>query len=239
MHNWSVYKNDITNLGFTIIENIFSENDVNEIISLIENADASKINFRKSTDLFAIRQFLKEIPKVKNVIFNDKLKEVIHRLFGEKYFIVKSIYFDKPESSNWYVSYHQDLTISVDHKIDADDFKFWTLKQKQFSVQPPLQILKNIYTVRIHLDDTDIHNGALRVIENSHSKEIFRPEFIDWKVEKERVCNVKKGGIMIMKPLILHSSNRTTNDKRRRVIHIEFSDAELPYNLNWAEKQYL
>jgi hypothetical protein len=39
-----------------------------------------------------------------------------------------------------------------------------------------------------------------------------------------------------MKPLLLHSSSRTTNHKKRRVIHIEFSNQELPTALKWAEK---
>nr|WP_317166891.1 phytanoyl-CoA dioxygenase family protein [Chryseobacterium indologenes] len=160
----------------------------------------------------------------------------MREIFGEKYFVVKSIYFDKPETSNWYVAYHQDLTISVDKKMELQGFGPWTTKQNYFAVQPPLEILENIYTIRIHLDDTDENNGALKVIPESHSKGIYRRETIDWKVETENICNVRKGGIMLMKPLTLHGSNRTTNGKKRRVIHIEFSDMELPEALKWSEK---
>ncbi len=48
-------------------------------------------------------------------------------------------------------------------------------------------------------------------------------------------CNVKEGGIMIMRPLLFHSSNKTLNHKSRRVIHIEFSNSDLPVGLNWYE----
>jgi hypothetical protein len=41
---------------------------------------------------------------------------------------------------------------------------------------------------------------------------------------------------MIMKPLLLHSSSRTTNNQKRRVIHIEFSNQELPKEIQWAER---
>lgn len=131
------------------------------------------------------------------------------------------------------------MTISVDKKIELEGFNYWTVKQNQFAVQPPLQILENIITVRIHLDKTDENNGALRVIPKSHLKKIYKPQNIDWKIESETVCDVEKGGIMLMKPLLLHSSKRTTNDQRRRVIHIEFSNQELPKELNWAEKMTL
>jgi ectoine hydroxylase-related dioxygenase (phytanoyl-CoA dioxygenase family) len=128
------------------------------------------------------------------------------------------------------------LRISVDKKLALKGFEFWTAKQNQFAVQPPLDILQNVVTVRIHLDETDENNGALKVIPKSHSKGIYRPETIDWTVESEVSCCVSKGGIMLMKPLLLHSSSRTTNNRRRRVIHIEFSNQELPTELNWAER---
>ncbi len=202
----------------------------------MDRIDTSKENFRKSQELFAIRQFLKEVPEIRDLIFNDSVQQIIREIFGAKYFVVKSIYFDKPETSNWYVAYHQDLTISVDKKLELPDFGPWTTKLNQFAVQPPLEVLENIYTIRIHLDDTDENNGALKVVPKSHAKGIYRPETIDWAVETEHICNVERGGIMIMKPLILHGSNRTTNGKKRRVIHIEFSDKELPEVLQWSER---
>lgn len=234
--NLQNHKNLIQENGFTVINNIFSEDEIEKISEVIQNIDTSKETFRKSEDLFAIRQFLKEIPEVKDLIFNDNVKEIIKEIFGENYFVVKSIYFDKPEKSNWYVAYHQDLTISVDKKVELENYGPWTTKQNQFAVQPPLEILENIFTIRIHLDDTDENNGALKVVPKSHSKGIYRPETIDWNVETENICNVEKGGLMIMKPLLLHGSNRTTNGKKRRVIHIEFSNKELPEVLSWSEK---
>jgi ectoine hydroxylase-related dioxygenase (phytanoyl-CoA dioxygenase family) len=237
--NLQHYKQDIADKGFSVISNVFSEEEIERISCIINDIDTSKETFRKSEDLFAIRQFLKEIPEAKNLIFNENIKKIIKEVFGEQYFVVKSIYFDKPETSNWYVAYHQDLTISVDKKTVLPDFGPWTTKQNQFAVQPPLDILENIYTIRIHLDDTDEHNGALKVVPRSHAKGIYRPETIDWSIETEHICNVDRGGVMLMKPLTLHGSNRTTNGKKRRVIHIEFSDRELPEEIQWSEKESL
>ena len=236
MTDTAKHKDQLLDNGFTTIDNIYSTDEVEQILATIDQVDKTKETFRKSADLFAIRQFLKEVPETIKYIFNDNLQTIIRQIFGNDYFTVKSIYFDKPESSNWYVSYHQDLTISVDKKLDLDGFGPWTVKHNQYAVQPPLDVLKNIFTVRIHLDDTDENNGALKVISSSHLKQIYRPETIDWATESETICNVKKGGIMIMKPLLLHSSSRTTNNKKRRVIHIEFSNQELPTELKWAER---
>lgn len=192
--------------------------------------------FRLSTGLFVIRQFLKEVPAASRLVFNTRLRKLVYELFGEDYFVVKSIYFDKPHGSNWYVQYHQDLTISVDKKKELPGFGPWSVKQRQFAVQPPLNILQDIFTARIHLDDTDAGNGALKVIPGSHAKGICRPGTIDWTRETEEIATVSKGGVMIMKPLLLHSSSRTTSNRSRRVIHIEFARVTLPEDITWSEK---
>jgi ectoine hydroxylase-related dioxygenase (phytanoyl-CoA dioxygenase family) len=233
------HSKEIESEGFTIIENVYSEIEIEKLISIIEKVTelrTEKSTFRQSEDLFAIRQFHKEIPESINYIFNEKLKEIISTNFGENYFITKSIYFDKPEKSNWFVSYHQDLTISVNKKIEIDGFVNWTNKQNQFAVQPPKEILENNFTIRIHLDKTTEENGALKVLNKSHKKGIYRTENVNIENEAETICEVEKGGIMIMKPLIFHASNKTTNNERRRVIHIEFSNQILPNELEWSEK---
>jgi len=233
------HQNGIAASGYCIINDIYTDTQITAIITLIDAVDSSRPTFRKTNDLFAIRQFLKEVPQVKPLISTAELNQTIQELFGDGYFAVKSIYFDKPEESNWFVAYHQDLTISVDHKVSLPGFGPWTVKHNQFAVQPPLNILEDNFTIRIHLDDTDEDNGALKVVAGSHLKEEYRPETINWQEEKELICPVKKGGIMLMRPLLLHASNRTINNKKRRVIHIEFSRARLPNGLNWSEKELL
>lgn len=233
------YLNEINSKGFAIIDKVYSENEINKIISEIEKVtenETANSTFRKSEDLFAIRQFHKEIPKTISFIFNQKLREIIKLNFGENYFITKSIYFDKPEKSNWFVGYHQDLTISVNKKVEIENYENWTIKQDQFAVQPPKEILEQNFTIRIHIDKTTKENGALKVLNKSHEKGIVRTENIEVEKEIETICEVGKGGIMIMKPLLFHASNKTTNNQRRRVIHIEFSNQKLPNELEWSEK---
>lgn len=236
MKNLATNRAELAEYGFTLIENVFSSKEVQGILAVIECVDSSKPTFRRSADLFAIRQFLKEVPQVLPLLFTERMQSVITQLFGEGYFLVKSIYFDKPGASNWFVSYHQDLTISVDKKVDVKGFGPWTVKQNQFAVQPRVNVLENIFTLRIHLDDTGVENGALRVVPGSHRKGIYRPETIEWNREREVTCSIPKGGVMIMRPLLLHASSRTTNHQQRRVIHMEFSSRELPAPLKWSER---
>ena len=222
--------------GYIILDEIFTLENVGGLIDAISRVESSGPAFRKSGDLFAIRRFLKEVPAIQPLIFTDRFREVISEYFGHDYFAVKSIYFDKPATSNWFVGWHQDLTISVDKRIDLAGFGPWTVKQDYFAVQPPVDVLEGIFTVRIHLDDTDGYNGALKVIPGSHLNGVCRTGETDWKQEDASICRVNKGGIMIMRPLLVHSSNRTTNNNQRRVIHIEFCNRLLPEGLEWAER---
>jgi ectoine hydroxylase-related dioxygenase (phytanoyl-CoA dioxygenase family) len=225
--NWGYGK-----YGFITLPDIYSISEVNSLLKIIENATQNSPNFRQSNDLFAIRNLLSEIPELQNMIWNAHLKTLIKDLFGANYFNVKAIYFDKPPQSNWIVAWHQDLTISVSEKVDIEGFTNWTLKQGQPTVQPPQTILENIYTVRIHLDDCDETNGALRVIPKSHQKGVISMKDFPESV----ICAVPKGGVMLMKPLILHASNKSTSERNRRVIHLEFSDMALPDGMDWREK---
>lgn len=221
--------------GYDLVADIYDEQDVHRIASSFDTLTSFSPNFRRSAELFAVRKFLVEFPDVAEIIFNQNLKSFLREIFGPDYFVVKSIYFDKPPQSNWFVSWHQDLTINVEEKKDVPGFVNWTKKQDVVSVQPPVEILENIVTIRIHLDDTDEQNGALKVIPGSHRKGICNPGAIEWQKEKEVSCNLKAGSIMLMKPLTFHASSRTVNGRRRRVIHIEFSNYRLPEPIQWAE----
>ncbi|RFZ85296.1 phytanoyl-CoA dioxygenase [Mucilaginibacter terrenus] len=222
--------------GYVVVDGVYSDAEIAAIQLAIQEADTSRNTFRKTDDLFAIRQFLKEVPAATNLVLTDKLKLLVRKLFGSDFFVVKSIYFDKPVASNWFVAWHQDLTISVKDKLTAEGYGPWTVKQGQFAVQPPLSILESNFTIRIHLDDADAGNGALKVIPGSHRKGIYRPDQIDSTTESAIVCDVKSGGVMVMRPLLMHASGRTTNNKPRKVIHIEFSRDDLAKGLSWAEK---
>lgn len=235
MNSLQIARKEIDVEGFFVINEVFSEVWVDELISLILKTETSKSTFKKTNDLFAIRQFFKEVPSSFKLVFSDKFKSIITAIFGKDYFVAKSIYFDKPENSNWFVAYHQDLTISVDKKIPVDGFDQWTIKKNQFAVQPPVKILEDNFTIRIHLDNTTEENGALKVLPKSHLKGIHRITKADLESESEKNCCVRKGGIMIMRPLLFHASNKTTNNAKRRIIHIEFSRSTLPSSLQWSE----
>jgi ectoine hydroxylase-related dioxygenase (phytanoyl-CoA dioxygenase family) len=225
--------------GFSICPEIYSEAEIKKIINCIDQSLFIQNNDVASNQPFAIRQFLQKIPEIYTLIFSEPIKTMLREIAGPDFFMVKSIYFDKPRASNWFVSWHQDITISVKKKAAVDNYTHWTVKDNQYSVQPPVEILANMYTLRIHLDNTDEHNGALMVVPGSHKNGIVRVEDMDFSRLPGTLCQVPQGGAMWMRPLLFHASSRTTNSRQRRVIHLEFSNHEIAKELAWAERMEL
>lgn len=228
-------KVELEQKGFSITPKIYNDNEIVKIIALLKNIESSSQSIIKTKELFAIRQLINVQPKLWKILLNVKLKELINEIGGADYFLTKAIYFDKPKKSNWFVPYHQDLSINVSERVDSKKYINWTNKRSQIGVQPPIEILENIFTVRIHLDDTDRNNGALKIIPKSHLKGIIRTDSGCIKVEDEIICKIKKGECMLMKPLTLHASSRTKNEMQRRVIHLGFSNMKLKKPIDWKE----
>jgi ectoine hydroxylase-related dioxygenase (phytanoyl-CoA dioxygenase family) len=106
-------------------------------------------------------------------------------------------------------------------------------------VQPPAEVLEQMISVRIHLDDCPEENGALRVIAGSHRQGKLPASLPAGYIESRPsvVCRVKSGGVLLMRPLLLHASSASTAPTQRRVIHFDYAAAELPVGMVWAVLQ--
>lgn len=60
--DWTFKKQQLATAGFTVIEHVFTDAEMNSIATKIAASDTSRPAFRKTKDLFAICKFLKEIP---------------------------------------------------------------------------------------------------------------------------------------------------------------------------------
>jgi ectoine hydroxylase-related dioxygenase (phytanoyl-CoA dioxygenase family) len=225
---------DFLQKGYAVIPDIFSANEISTLLESLDRADPSLYSARG--DLYAIREVLQKLPQLQPLLFTPALNQIIQTFTSPQAFLTKSIYFDKPPGSNWFVAWHQDISITVRERKDIPGYSRWTRKSGITGVVPPIRILEQTLTVRIHLDDADETNGALRVVEGSHLEGIIRKESEPWDPARETLCNVPAGGIMLMRPLTMHASRRAQSEKRRRVIHMEFTDCSLNHPLEWGER---
>jgi ectoine hydroxylase-related dioxygenase (phytanoyl-CoA dioxygenase family) len=159
---------------------------------------------------------------------------VIEPILGDAARVVRGIFFDKQPTANWKVPWHQDLTIAVKNRLEVPDYHPWSIKAGIHHVQPPTTILEQMLTVRIHLDRTDESNGALKVIPGSHLQgKLNNSQIDDWKQYSVISCNCEVGGILLMRPLLLHASSIAILPTHRRVIHLEYASQPLADGLEW------
>jgi len=180
------------------------------------------------------RQLL-SIPAIARLARSERLLNIVAQHLLGKPRLVRAIYFDKNPAVNWLVPWHQDLTIAVKEKHEVPGYGPWSVKESIPHVQPPIEVLESMVTLRIHLDDTDETNGALRVLPGTHrwgrldSAEIAAAR----KDVTEFLCKATQGDAYLMRPLLLHASSRSTSDRHRRVLHFEYAGRELPEGLAW------
>jgi ectoine hydroxylase-related dioxygenase (phytanoyl-CoA dioxygenase family) len=164
--------------------------------------------------------------------------EALEDLLSPTFVAVQCTVFDKSADKNWLVSLHQDLSIPVKRRVDDRECSGWSAKEGEIYVQPPVSVLDQLVAVRIHLDDCGAENGPLRVVAGSHGLgRLDKARSEDVRVQRgEKSIPVGRGGALVMKPLILHASSKSSAPEPRRVLHFVFGPPALPCGLErcWA-----
>ncbi len=220
---------DIGEDGFQVIPNVLGAARVDEWIAAIEAMGPKN---------HGARNLLARSPAIGGAARSAELVALVTAVIGEKAFPVRALFFDKVEGANWQVAWHQDLRIAVAERVDVSGFSGWSVKQGVVHVQPPTEILERMVALRVHLDDCDVDNGPLRVLPGSHRHgRLSDAEIGKWKeVRPEVSCLVPRGGVVMMRPLLLHASSPSKKPRHRRVIHIEYAASPLPEGLRWHEQ---
>jgi ectoine hydroxylase-related dioxygenase (phytanoyl-CoA dioxygenase family) len=91
----------------------------------------------------------------------------------------------------------------------------------------PATALSRVVALRLHFDDSREDNGPLRVLPGTHALGVLSEADTDRLVRESPPidCLVTSGGIVAMRPLILHASSKAETDHPRRVLHIEYVDS--------------
>ncbi|HEY6619787.1 MAG TPA: phytanoyl-CoA dioxygenase family protein [Steroidobacteraceae bacterium] len=148
---------------------------------------------------------------------------------------VQCTLFDKSPEKNWLVALHQDLSIPVKERVESPECSGWSEKEGHVYVQPPVIVLERLVAVRVHIDDCPAESGALRVVPKSHVEGRVSPERAETLRSQngEAVILIARGGVLVMRPLILHASSKATSLAPRRVLHFVFGPPSLPVGLEW------
>lgn len=217
------------NNGFTTIEGFISPGQIKAL-----TAELEMISFPASAG--GIRNIEKKSSAVRNFCRSSHLLSTASKFLEGEATLVRAIFFNKTPDQNWLVTWHQDKTVAVSDVFELEGWGPWSNKDGTHHVQPPLDVLNKMVTIRIHLDDATPENGCLRVIPDSHAMGNLSQEQINRCVENNEPfnCTANKGDALVMRPHILHASSKATVPSQRRILHFEYSDYKLPENITWA-----
>lgn len=234
--NNSTYVQQVESDGYAIVENVISPNDVHALIAAVAALLIGE-EIRRKRSTYGVRNLLEIRPEVRKLAVSAPIRSLGTPILGDACFAARAIFFDKTPDANWKLGWHQDSVISVRQRIDVPKFVAWSEKAGVLQVQPPAEVLANMLAIRVRLDESHANNGPLRVLPGSHKFGWLDDELDAWKRKvPEVVCQVPVGGVVAMRPLLIHASSASVEPTHRRVIHIEFAADELPDGLEWNQR---
>jgi len=217
--------NEIETQGFVILTGVIDPSTREELLDELGAVSG------------AGRRGLLSSPMVARFAGSDPLMRVVRPHFVTEPRPVRGIFFDKSLESNWLVPWHQDLTVALQDRVDHEGFGPWSEKDGIIHARAPTELLEKMLTVRIHLDDTDAINGALRVLPGTHRLGRLSGQQIQSLRSRisDHFCSAAAGDALLMRPLLLHASGRSASGGHRRILHLEYAGFELPQGLEWHE----
>ena len=231
---------DLLKDGFSILRAVLGRQQITDLIDAVSKVNDDK-GVRSRGGVYAVRNLLQLSPAINELAHSAKVRSILEENLRKVAFPVRGTLFDKTVGANWLVPWHQDLTISVVARLNVPGYGPWTMKAGVCHVQPPPSVLENMLSVRLHVDDCDEANGALRVLAGTHrlgrltSKQIAEQH----GSVAPTTCAAHAGDVVLMRPLLRHASSAASKAVHRRVIHIEYASTQLDGGLQWALVPFL
>lgn len=190
-----------------------------QIDSLVASLEAAPLPRSRAGSRHAMRH-----PVIAELAHDARLMRIARAALGPEAIPFKATLFDKGPDSNWLVAWHQDTALPLRERREVEGWGPWSIKDGIVYAHAPTHALDRILALRVHLDDSTAANGPLRVLPASHVRGVLSDEEVR-RVSRETPpveCLVARGGVLAMKPLIIHASSKSADDGPRRVIHFEY-----------------
>jgi len=158
---------------------------------------------------------------------DSRLLSIAQLALGARAVPFKATLFSKSERANWLIPWHQDTALPLVSRFEKPEWGPWSKKSNVLYAHAPAWALSRIVALRVHLDASTGNNGPLRVIPGSHHAGVLSDRAVREyaRTRKPIECTVPRGGVLVMRPLLIHVSSKATIAAPRRVIHIEYADS--------------
>jgi ectoine hydroxylase-related dioxygenase (phytanoyl-CoA dioxygenase family) len=203
--------------GFAIIPAVLADPDISKLEQAFASADV-----RRSKA--GVRHALKHSP-VAEMAHDERLLEIARRVLGTGAVPFRATLFDKSPNSNWLVVWHQDTALPLCERHETPGWGPWSVKDGVIYAHAPTAALAQVLALRIHLDNSTADNGPLRVLPATHKMGVLSDDAIHKLAEEVTSvdCLVPRGGVLAMRPMIVHASSKSRSEMSRRVLHVEYA----------------
>ena len=204
--------------GFEIVPRLFETEVLLSIISALNDSTLrhGRAGIRNAFQIEAVRSLASE----------ERLMVLPREILGANAIPFRATLFDKSPRSNWLVVWHQDTALPLRDRRETPDWGPWSVKEGVICAHAPASALEQVLAIRVHLDDSTEENGPLKVLPGTHGMGVLTDDAIhDLAIARPAVeCHVPAGGILLMRPLLVHASSKVNaSSKSRRVLHIEYA----------------
>jgi len=213
----ATFRSKIEDDGFAVLGEVLVREELDRLLENIHQADA-----RRSRA--GIRHAL-GIGPIARLAGAPQLTGLAGQVLGGGAFPFRATLFEKSPLSNWLVAWHQDIALPLGSRLDLPGWGPWSLKGGVTYAHAPASVLRQVLALRVHLDDSTRDNGLLRVLPRTHTNGVLTDDAIhSLSVKIAPVeCVVPRGGVLAMRPLLVHASSKSRVGMPRRVLHIEYA----------------
>jgi ectoine hydroxylase-related dioxygenase (phytanoyl-CoA dioxygenase family) len=203
--------------GFAIIPNVLPEHEIADLQTML---DQSKLPRSRAGMRHAMRN-----ESVASLARDPRLIAMVQDVLGSAALPFRATLFDKSPTSNWLVVWHQDTALPLRERREVPGWGPWSIKDGVNYAHAPAGALEQVLALRLHLDDSIAENGPLRVLPGTHTRGVLSDDELHELSTQipAIVCLVPRGGVLAMRPLVVHASSKSLSDAPRRVLHIEYA----------------
>lgn len=212
-----MWQQSVEERGFTVIPDVLTPMEVAQLLE-----ECRQLMSHRSRA--GVRHALRHAP-IAALARDSRLAAIAQDILGDKTFPFRATLFDKSQNANWLVVWHQDTALPLRERRDVPGWGPWSRKENVIYAHAPTSALCQVLALRVHLDDSTAQNGPLRVLPGTHKLGVLSDDAVHELAAKIPAtdCLVPKGGVLTMRPLLIHSSSKSQAPLPRRVLHIEFA----------------
>jgi ectoine hydroxylase-related dioxygenase (phytanoyl-CoA dioxygenase family) len=214
--SYAAWTEQIRIQGFALVPRFVSEEGIATLLGAL-----SRESLQRSRA--GVRNALRYAP-ISSMANHPHMIQAASDILGKTALPYRATLFDKNPTANWSVVWHQDTALPLKQRVELPGWGPWSVKKGTLYALAPRNVLEKVVALRLHLDDCTHENGPLRVLPGTHERGVLCEPDI-WRLASDIrpiECIAMRGGLLAMRPLLVHASSKPSTAQSRRVLHVEY-----------------